>query len=63
MISTCLHEFVSSVDTVPFRIRARQAKSVFLKKVKKRQAKPVFLFKILRMSVFVSSNARKIFFF
>ena len=39
------------------RVRARQAKSVFLKKVEKRQAKSVFLFKNLRMSVFVSSNA------
>ena len=42
-----------------FRVRARQAKSVFLKKFEKRQAKSVFLFKNLRMSVFVSSNAWK----
>ena len=37
-----------------FRVRARQAKSVFLKKVEKRQAKSVFLLKNLGMSVFVS---------
>ena len=47
-----------------FRVRARQAKSFFLKKVAKRQAKSVFLFKILRMSVqmlernFVIKNLR-----
>ena len=41
------------------RVRERQAKSVFLKKVEKRQAKSVFLFKNLRMLVFVSSNAKK----
>ena len=34
-----------------FRVRARQAKSVFLKKVEKRQANSVFLFENLRMSV------------
>ena len=39
------------------RVRARQAKTVFLKKVEKCKAKSVFLFKSLRMSVFVSSNA------
>ena len=39
------------------RVRARQAKSVFLKKVEKRQAKSVFLLKNLTMSVFVSLNA------
>ena len=38
------------------RVRARQAKSVFLKKVEKHQAKSVFLFKNLSMSGFVSSN-------
>ena len=44
------------------RLCARQAISVFLKKVEKRQAKSVFLFKNLRMSVFVSSNAWKKYF-
>ena len=42
------------VDEKLIRVRQRQAKSDFLKKVEKRQAESVFLFKNLRMSVFVS---------
>ena len=45
------------------RVRACQAKSVFLKKVEKLPAKSVFLFKNLRMLVFVSSIAWKNFWY
>ena len=48
----------AKINLTPFcRVRACQAKSVFLTKVEKRQTKSVFLFKNLKMSVFVSSNA------
>ena len=49
--------FELQINKDMFRVSARQAKSVFLKKFEKHQAKSVFLFENLRMSVFVSSNA------
>ena len=51
------NNFMKKLLTGFVRVRLSQAKSVFLKKVEKGKAKLVFLFKILRMLVFVSSNA------
>ena len=45
------------------RVPARQAKSIFLKKVEKLQAKSVFLFKNLRISILFSSNVEKNFWY
>ena len=56
MINTLLYLCYHPYNSGKYRVRARQTKLNFMKKIEKRQAKSVFLFKNLRISVFLSSN-------